>query len=93
MKHIHLGSSFESFLEAEGMVAEVEAGAIKKLLALQIQHMMKEKRLSKSAMAQKMRTSRSVLDKLLDQDSDFVTLQTLEKAAAALGKRLKVELM
>lgn len=44
-------------------------------------------------MAQKMRTSRSVLDKLLDPDSDFVTLQTLEKAAMALGKRLKVELM
>lgn len=93
MNHRHRGSSFESFLEDEGISAEVEAGAIKKLLALQIQRMMQENRLSKAAMAQKMRTSRSVLDRLLDPESDFVTLQTLERAAMALGKRLKVELV
>ncbi len=92
MSNKYLGSDFDSFLEEEGMLAEVETGAIKKLVALQIQEMMKEKRLSKTAMAKKMRISRSVLDKLLDPDSDSITLQTLEKVAVALGKKLKIEL-
>jgi hypothetical protein len=92
MSNRYLGSDFDRFLEEEGMLAEVEAGAIKKLVALEIQNIMREKQLSKRAMAKKMRTSRAVLDKLLDPESDFVTLKTLERAALALGKKLKVEL-
>lgn len=92
MSNKYLGSDFDSFLEEEGMLTEVETGAIKKLVALQIQEMMKEKHLSKTAMAKRMQTSRSVLDKLLDPESDSITLQTLEKAAVALGKKLKIEL-
>ena len=92
MSNPYLGSDFDSFLEEEGMFAEVEAGAIKKLLALQIQEVMREHRLSKTALSKKMRVSRAALDKLLDAESNFVTLQTLERAAFALGKKLKVEL-
>ena len=92
MRNRYLGSDFDRFLEEEGMLAEVEAGAIKKLVALEIQKIMREKQLSKNAMAKKMQTSRAVLDKLLDPESDFVTLKTLERAALALGKKLKVEL-
>ena len=92
MSNQYLGSDFDSFLEEEGMLAEVETGAIKKLVALQIQQMMKDKHLSKTAMAKKMHISRSVLDRLLDPDSDFITLQTLERAAIAMGKKLRVEL-
>ena len=92
MSNSYLGSDFDDFLQEEGMLAEVEAGAIKKLVALEIQKIMREKQLSKNAMAKKMQTSRAVLDKLLDPESDFVTLKTLERAALALGKKLKVEL-
>lgn len=92
MNNTYLGSDFDSFLEEEGILADVEAGAIKKLVALEIQKIMREKHLSKRAMAKRMRTSRAVLDKLLDPESDFVTLKTLEQAAIALGKKLKVEL-
>jgi DNA-binding Xre family transcriptional regulator len=65
--------------------------AIKRLLAIQLAAMMKKKRISKADMARRMKTSRSALDRLLDPKNSSVTLQTLERAAQALGKRLKVE--
>ncbi len=92
MKNVHRGSSFDEFLEQEGLRAEAEAVAIKRAIAYQIETEMKKAKLSKSKMTQKMRTSRSALDRLLDPSNVSVTLQTLEKAATALGKQLKIKL-
>lgn len=92
MKNKHLGSSFDDFLEEEGIRAETEAAAIKRVIAYQIEMEMKRANLSKSALAEKMHTSRSALERLLDPANVSVTLQTLEKVALALGKNLKIEL-
>ena len=92
MKNNYLGSSFDDFLEEEGLRADAEAAAIKRVIAYQIEIEMKQANLSKSAMAEKMHTSRTALDRLLDPTNVSVTLQTLERAALALGKSLKIEL-
>jgi len=92
MKNKHLGSSFDDFLEEDGLRAEAEATAIKRVIAYQIEMEMKRAKLTKSAMAEKMRTSRSALDRLLDPANASITLQTLERAALALGKNLKIKL-
>lgn len=86
----YLGSNFDDFLEEEGLLAEVEAAAIKRVIAFQIDELMKARRLSKTAMAKRMNTSRSSIDRLLDPTNESVTLQTLERAALALGKRLQI---
>lgn len=90
-KNRHIGSSFDDFLRDEGLLADAEAVVIKRVLAYQLAAMMKKQRISKSEMARRMRTSRSALDRLLDPRNALVTLQTLERAAQALGKRLRVE--
>lgn len=92
MKNVHIGSSLDEFLDEEGLRADVEATAIKRVIAYQIELEMKQANLSKTAMAHKMRTSRTALDRLLDPSNASVTLQTLERAALALGKTLKIEL-
>ena len=92
MKNKHLGSSFDDFLEEEGLRAETEATAIKRVIAYQIEMEMKRAKLTKSAMAEKMHTSRSALDRLLDPTNVSITLQTLERAALALGKNLKIKM-
>ena len=92
MNNIHAGSNFDDFLEEEGLLADAESVAIKRTVAFQIEQEMQKSKLSKSALASKMHTSRSALDRLLDPSNVSVTLQTLERAALALGKRLKVEL-
>ena len=92
MKNKHLGSSFDDFLVEDGLRAEAEATAIKRVIAYQIEMEMKRAKLTKSAMAEKMRTSRSALDRLLDPANASITLQTLERAALALGKNLKIKL-
>uniref|UniRef100_C6DYA4 Uncharacterized protein n=1 Tax=Geobacter sp. (strain M21) TaxID=443144 RepID=C6DYA4_GEOSM len=92
MKDKHIGSNFDDFLEEEGLRADAEAAAIKRVIAHQIELEMKHANLSKTAMAEKMHTSRTALDRLLDPTNVSVTLQTLERAALALGKNLKVEL-
>lgn len=92
MKNRHLGSNFDDFLEEEGLRADTEAAAIKREIAYQIEIEMARVNLSKSAMAEKMHTSRTALNRLLDPANVSVTLQTLERAALALGKSLKVEL-
>jgi len=92
MKNKHIGSDFDDFLEEEGLLAEVEATAVKRVIAFQIEQMMREKQLSKTALARLMRTSRSAVNRLLDPDNPSVTLTTLEEAALALGKRLTISL-
>lgn len=92
MKNKHIGSNFDDFLEEDGMLAEAEAIAVKRVITFQIKQMMKQRHLTKAAMANEMNTSRSALDRLLDPTNVSITLQTLERAALALGKKLKIEL-
>ena len=93
MKKKNIGSSFDSFLREEGIYEEVSAAAIKRVVARQIEEAMKQKGLTKSAMARLMNTSRAALDRLLDPDNDAVTLNTLQKAAAVVGRELRLELV
>ena len=89
----HIGSSFENWLEEEGISAEVTTAAIKSVLALQLTQEMQKKGLSKSLMASRMKTSRAQLDRLLDPHNQSVTLDTLQRAAHAVGKQIKLELI
>ena len=88
-----IGSTFESFLEEEGMLDTCTTAAIRRFLARQVERAMRERGLTKSAMARAMRTSRPALDRLLDPSDPLVTLDTLQRAAAAVGRRLRVELV
>ncbi len=88
----NVGSNFDEFLEEEGILEEVSAVAVKRLIAFQLAEKMSEKNLTKSELARRMATSRSALDRLLDPDNSSVTLQTLQSAVQALGGRLNVEL-
>jgi antitoxin HicB len=93
MKEQHLGSDFDDFLAEEGLLAEAEIVAVKRVIAYQVSQLMVEQNLSKSEMAKMMSTSRASLDRLLDPENQSVTLQTLEKAANALGKRLQIAIV
>jgi antitoxin HicB len=90
---IHRGSDFRDFLKEEGILEEVEEGALKEALALALADLLKKKELTKSEMAARMKTSRAAVDRLLDASNPSVTLTTLGKAARALGCRLKIELV
>ena len=92
-KHPHIGSDFDEFLAEEGILTEVEIAAAKRVIAFQLQQAMEQEHLSKSALADKMQTSRTAIDRLLDPDNLSVTLQTLGRAAQAFGKRLHIELV
>lgn len=91
-KYPSLGSSFEQFLKEEGIYEEVTSAAIKRSLAIELQKVMEGQLISKVEMARRMETSRSQLDRLLDPENDKIQLNTLYKAATALGKRLTLEL-
>ena len=84
----HSGSTFDSILEEQGIRDEVEAVAIKRVLAWQFERAMQQQQKTKQAMAKQLRTSRSQLDRLLDPRNVSVTLATITRAARALGKRL-----
>ncbi len=88
----HIGSKFDDFLQEEDLLEEVQAAAIKRVVAYQIAEEMKLKNLTKTEMASRMKTSRAALERLLDPNNASITLFTLERAASALGKKLKVEL-
>jgi len=92
-KNKYHGSNFDSFLKEEGILEEVELKASKRAVALQLEKLMQSQRLSKSAMAGRMHTSRAALDRLLDASNPSVTLITLDKAARVLGRKLKIELV
>ncbi|MBF0179008.1 MAG: XRE family transcriptional regulator [Magnetococcales bacterium] len=93
MTNPHIGSDFDAFLAEEGLLADAEAVAVKRVFAYQVARMMAQQNLSKSEMARRMKTSRAVLDRLLDPANRSITLQTMEGAALAMGARLKVELV
>lgn len=88
----HIGSKFDDFLKEEGLLDEIEAVAIKKVLAYQLQIELKKKHLSKFKLAKQMHTSRSSLDRLFDPKNTSVTLKTLVKVAHVLGKKLDLSL-
>jgi DNA-binding Xre family transcriptional regulator len=89
-KNPHRGSTFDSFLAEESILEDVTTAALKRVLAWQLAELMKKRRISKSEMAKRMRTSRAALERLLDSENTSVTLQTMGRAAAALGKTLTV---
>lgn len=93
MNERHLGSTPDDFLEEEGILAEAESVAAKRVLAFQIAKLMEEQQLSKAEMARRMNTSRAAVDRLLNLENESATLATLEKAATALGRRLYVALV
>lgn len=90
----HIGSKFDDFLEEEGVLAEAEAEAVavKRVLAFQLEELMKAQKLNKTQLARRMKTSRSALERLLDPENPSVTLLTLERAARALGKNIRIEI-
>jgi antitoxin HicB len=92
-KKNHRGSDFRDFLKEEGILGEVEARALKQAMSLQISRLLEEKSLTKAEMASRMKTSRAAVDRLLDASNSSVTLNTLGKAARALGRKVKIELV
>lgn len=86
------GSDLDDFLREEGILEEVTARAHKRLLAIQLSEAMAQAKLTKSELAERLQTSRSQLDRLLDPDNTSVTLDSLERLARAVGKQLRVEL-
>ena len=92
MKHKNIGANFDSFLDDEGIRDQVENVATKRVIAFQLQEEMKKQHLSKTALAKKMNTSRSSLNRLLDPEDEAITFKTLKKAANVLDKKLVVQL-
>lgn len=88
-----VGSDFDDFLQEEGIFDEVQAVAVKRVLAHQLEQGMKAKQLNKTAMAKRMGTTRAQVDRLLDPANPSATLATLVKAANAVGKRVKISLV
>ena len=86
----HTGSDFDEFLREEGIYDEAQAIAVKRVLAFQLERNMQKAQLSKTAMAKRMGTTRAQLDRLLNPDNPATTLQTLVKAAGAVGKRVRI---
>ncbi|HEY4295162.1 MAG TPA: XRE family transcriptional regulator [Paraburkholderia sp.] len=89
MANQHIGSSFDDFLVEDGRLEQATAIAMKRAIAWQIAQEMKAQKLSKTAMAERMHTSRAALNRLLDEEDTSLTLATLASALAALGKRME----
>jgi DNA-binding Xre family transcriptional regulator len=89
----HRGSDFRDFLKEQGILGEVEARALKQAVSLQLDRLLKEKEITKAEMATRMKTSRAAVDRLLDASNSSVTLNTLGKAARALGRKVRIELV
>jgi AraC-like DNA-binding protein len=88
----HVGSEFDDFLKQDALLAECEAGALKRVVAWQIEREMKRRKISRAKLASRMKTNRATFERLFAQDESSVTLQLLEQAALALGRKLKIEL-
>jgi DNA-binding Xre family transcriptional regulator len=88
-----IGPSFDDFLKEEGIYEEVTARAIKRVIAWQLNKLMADQGITKSELAKRMKTSRAQLDRVLDPDNEAVTLGTLTRAAHAVGRQLRMELM
>ena len=89
----HLGSNVEDWLEEEGILEQTTVAAIKSVIAWQLAEEMRKKKITKKRMAEMMQTSRAQLDRVLDAESGNTTLETLQRAAKIVGRRLNVELI
>ena len=87
----HIGGAFDDFLEDEGILAEAEAIATKRVITHMLEQYKEEKQLSKVAMAKTIGTSRSELDRLLNPENTSITLSTISRVAAALGKKITLQ--
>jgi antitoxin HicB len=92
MTNKHKGSKLDHFLEEEDLLVETESAAIKRVIAYELEQLMGKKHISKTIMANRMHTSRSALERLLDPDNTSITLYTLVKAANVLGRKLHFSL-
>ena len=92
MSKKHMGSSIDDFLREEGVFEEAQAQAVKEVVAWQLAQAMKKKKISKSRMAVLLKTSRTQVDRLLDPKND-ITLSSLQRAAAMVGRRVSIELV
>lgn len=92
MSDKHIGSSLDDFLQEEGLFEETQAQAIKEVIAWQLDQAMKEKGISKARMAILLKTSRTQVARLLDPEND-ITLSTLQRAAALVGRKVRIDLV
>jgi predicted XRE-type DNA-binding protein len=92
MSKKHMGSSIDDFLKEEGIFEEAQAQAVKEVIAWQLAEAMKERKISKNKMAALLETSRTQVDRLLDPKND-ITLSSLQRAAAIVGRRVSIELV
>lgn len=92
-KNKYIGSSFESFLEEDGLVEEVNVAAIKAVIAYHLRDFMNKANITQDEMAKKLRTSRSGLQRLLDPENYSVTLLSLNRAALVIGKKVHINLV
>jgi len=92
MKKRHMGSSIDDFLKEEGIFEEAQTQAIKEVVAWQLAKAMKKKKISKNKLATLMKTSRTQVDRILDPKND-ITLGSLQRAAAMVGRRVTIELV
>ena len=93
MKNKYIGSDFNDFLKEDGIYEQTSDIAIKRVIAYQLEQEMKNQKLTKTKMAKMMNTSRAVVDRLLNPDYNSLTLNTLEKAVNALGKKLNIAIV
>lgn len=89
----HRGSTLDSFLESEGVLGEFQAQAIKEVIAWQLAEAMRERKMTKTRLAQLLHTSRSQVNRVLDPNDGNVTIETLQRAAALVGRRVEVALV
>lgn len=89
----HRGSTLDNFLESEGVLGEFQAQAIKEVIAWQLAEAMRERKMSKTRLAQLLHTSRSQVNRVLDPNDGNVTIETLQRAAALVGRRVEVALV
>ena len=92
MSKRNMGSNIDDFLKEEGIFEEAQAQAVKEVVAWQLAEAMKKQKISKNKMAARLKTSRSQVDRLLDPKSD-ITLSSLQRAAAMVGRRVSIELV
>ena len=93
VRNKHRGSTLDDFLAQEGVLEKFQARAIKEVVAWQLAEAMRERRLSKNQLAKQMNTSRTQVDRVLDPEAGNVTIETLQRAAAIVGRRVKLELV
>lgn len=93
MANAHIGAGIDDFLEEEGIRDEFQARAVKEVIAWQLVQAMKDRNISKRQLASLMKTSRTQIDRVLDPENGNVTTETLQRAAAFVGRKVEIELV